>query len=284
MDIQQLRQSAKIKWLSYYEQNRSWMGKMRVWGTYDGVRRPLSGFILATVAILEPQFHEVISFILSLNNNPDEIVRALGLNFNPDDELSVVNLPDSLSKSELEREAVPLQAVTAEVSTGEIQRSNLPRLHQPVSAYRTNREEVVSSVAVAAFPTHRMMDSRQGKSGLLLAEKPVRSPLAITMDILHKTKAIPSRKFEDSRFSHVPIQFSLLLLQINCLTGVFFLRNCLKPTVLKNGQRKTSPKVKDIPHDVNLSPSHHVSSLGAWVDECCQGRGYDPETAVSIRL
>mgnify|MGYP001800222291 FL=1 len=84
MNIKQLRESLKIKWVKYYHQNRSWLEKMRIWGTYGGYRRPSSGFMLATLSVLEPKLDEIFPFILKLNNNPDEIIAALGLNFNPE--------------------------------------------------------------------------------------------------------------------------------------------------------------------------------------------------------
>lgn len=91
MDIQQLRQSLKMKWLNYYEQNRLWLVKMQIWHTYGDLRRPSSGYILATLSVLEPEFQETLPFILDLNQNPDEIISALGLHFNPDAELSALN-------------------------------------------------------------------------------------------------------------------------------------------------------------------------------------------------
>ncbi|MEO1376005.1 MAG: DUF5331 domain-containing protein [Cyanobacteria bacterium J06635_10] len=90
MNIQQLRESLKIKWVRYYHQNRSWLAKMRIWGTYDGYRRPSSGFILATLSVLEPKLDEIFPFILELNNNPDKIIAALGLNFNPEQQLYLI--------------------------------------------------------------------------------------------------------------------------------------------------------------------------------------------------
>lgn len=87
MDIQHLRHSAKVKWLLYYRQNRPWLVRLRIWGTYDGQRRPSSSFILAVLSNLEPQLTEMLPFIIDLSNNPDQIVAALGLNFNPDTEL-----------------------------------------------------------------------------------------------------------------------------------------------------------------------------------------------------
>jgi len=106
MNIQQLRQSLKQKWLIYYEQNISWLVKMRIWGTYDGLRRPLSGFILATLSVLEPQFDEILSFMLDLNNDPDKIVAALGLNFNPDQELRLIKSEHSIATSQVEIESL----------------------------------------------------------------------------------------------------------------------------------------------------------------------------------
>lgn len=98
MNIQQLRHSLKLKWVSYYSNNRSWLIKMRVWGSYDGLRRPSSGFILATVSVLEPQLEEIFPFILELNNDPDQIITALGLNFNPEEHLYLLESPDSVAE------------------------------------------------------------------------------------------------------------------------------------------------------------------------------------------
>ncbi|MBD2776368.1 DUF5331 domain-containing protein [Iningainema tapete] len=97
MEIQQLRQSVKLKWVSYYDQNRAWLVKMRIWGTYDDIRRPSSGFILATVSVLEPDINEIFPFILELNNNPDQIVAALGLNFNPEEHLHLIEPLDTVT-------------------------------------------------------------------------------------------------------------------------------------------------------------------------------------------
>lgn len=95
MNIQQIRQSLKLKWVNYYYKNRSWLVKVRVWGTYDGLRRPSSSFILATLFILEPQLEQLLPFLVELNNDPDEIVSALGLNFNPEEHLHLIHLDES---------------------------------------------------------------------------------------------------------------------------------------------------------------------------------------------
>lgn len=99
VDIQQLRQSLKVKWLLYYRRNRPWMTKLRIWGTYDGQRRPSSSFILATLVNLEPQLIQMFPFIVALSNHPDQIVAALGLNFNPEAEIRV--LTESVNNVEI---------------------------------------------------------------------------------------------------------------------------------------------------------------------------------------
>lgn len=107
MDIQELRQSLKMKWLSYYDQNRAWLVKMRVWSTYNGLRRPSSGFILATLSVLEPEFEQMLGFIMELNNDPDEIVVALGLNFNPDVELRLTKSSSNQEKQQTQSKPTP---------------------------------------------------------------------------------------------------------------------------------------------------------------------------------
>lgn len=86
MNIQQLRQSLKIQWLNYYRDNRDWLTRVGVWVTCEGERRPSSSFILATLSVLEPQLTQLLPLIVDLSSNPDRIVIALGLNFNPDEE------------------------------------------------------------------------------------------------------------------------------------------------------------------------------------------------------
>lgn len=91
MNIEQLRHSLKLKWLRYYQQNRSWLVKLQVWGTENGKRCPASSLILGTVSSLEPELTELLPLIVDLNSNPDQIVFALGLNFDPDEELKLMS-------------------------------------------------------------------------------------------------------------------------------------------------------------------------------------------------
>jgi Family of unknown function (DUF5331) len=84
VDTEHLRASLKTLWLDYYRSNRIWINRLGIWVTCDGDRRPSSSFILATLAILEPKLHDILPLIVDLSSNPDRIVLALGLNFNPD--------------------------------------------------------------------------------------------------------------------------------------------------------------------------------------------------------
>lgn len=87
VNTEQLRQSLKHQWLTYYRDNRPWLTRLGVWVDCAGKRRPSSGFILGVLSSLDPQLPQMLPLIVDLSNNPDRIVMALGLNFNPDEEL-----------------------------------------------------------------------------------------------------------------------------------------------------------------------------------------------------
>ena len=40
MNSKKLRQSLKLKWLTYYRDNRDWIDKLGIWITTNGQRRP----------------------------------------------------------------------------------------------------------------------------------------------------------------------------------------------------------------------------------------------------
>ena len=98
MDIQQLRRSLKDKWLDYYQTNRHWLSRLGVWVNCDGQRRPSSGFILATLTVVEPELTELLPLVVDLNGNPDRIIMALGLNFDPDQALDALTKDAELAE------------------------------------------------------------------------------------------------------------------------------------------------------------------------------------------
>lgn len=87
VNIEQLRHSLQEKWLTYYFENREWLVQLSIWVTCEGQYRPSASFILATLTALEPQLTRLMPLLAGLNSNPDRIVSALGLNFNPDDKV-----------------------------------------------------------------------------------------------------------------------------------------------------------------------------------------------------
>lgn len=90
MNTEELRQSAKEKWLNYYRENRTWIARLATWGNYKGQRRPSSSFILACLSVLEPELPKLLPIMVELSNDPDRLVSVLGLNFNPENELKLL--------------------------------------------------------------------------------------------------------------------------------------------------------------------------------------------------
>ena len=90
MNIEYLRKTLKAQWLNYYRENRSWLTRLGIWVSCDGKRRPSSSFILGTLATLEPQLLQILPLVVDLSSNPDRIILALGLNFNPDEEMEAI--------------------------------------------------------------------------------------------------------------------------------------------------------------------------------------------------
>jgi hypothetical protein len=134
VNIQQLRHTLKVKWLLYYRQNRPWLAKLRIWGTYEGKRRPSSSFILATLTNLEPQLIQMLPFIVELSNNPDQIMVALGLNFNPEEELKSLTKAESVVGTNANGNGLPLKSPVVETNSNG---NGLP-LASPVVETNTN--------------------------------------------------------------------------------------------------------------------------------------------------
>jgi hypothetical protein len=242
MNIQQLRQSLKIKWLSYYQQNHSWLAKMQIWGTYDGLRRPTSGYILATLSILEPQFPETLAFLNDLNNDPDQIVAALGLNFNPDQELELLKLEDF--------PIVADQPFVDETPDVEKPDSSPVREDQPMLLKFTpggeQRPKPLPPMVVTT-QTSRQSPVKTMVLGFVREPKPKRSLMSI--DITSQAKTLPSL--------------------------------AITPQISQTDVAEVSPKGKFVKlseklvfNQVHMSPSTHATSLASWVDEFCEGVGW----------
>ncbi|MDZ8110173.1 MAG: DUF5331 domain-containing protein [Nostoc sp. DedQUE12a] len=301
MNIQQLRQSLKQKWLSYYEENSSWLVKMRVWATYDGLRRPSSGFILATLSVLEPQFDEILNFILELSNNPDKIVTALGLNFNPDEELRLIKSATQVKSEPLqdklpyENKAIPLVLNT----TSNTLDSDLPRLEQSVTSFTDSTEVdltrqggtlVTVITKIPANTSVKALHSVKPDSGLFREDKPVKSPvdrfsstgtLTTVSQVNSKAKTMPSVALGTQVSSHSKPVRSLAITTEISSDGKPLRSLAITTEVPKNPQYVNTPP-QDVKTKVNLLLSTNARSVASWVDEFCQGTRCDREEDIFI--
>ncbi|MDF5707795.1 MAG: DUF5331 domain-containing protein [Nostoc sp. S4] len=296
MNIQELRQSLKHKWLSYYEQNISWLVKIRIWATYNGLRRPSSGFILATLSVLEPQFDEILTFMMDLSNNPDKIVAALGLNFNPDQELRLIKSENQVESESLEDESPDRQAVPLILNTTKIVsdspvktlHSDLPRLQQPVTSF-TDSTEIAPTpkpgtlVAVITKVTSnsslKALDSVQSDSGLLWEDKPLQLPLeqlasggtlTITSQVNSKAKTMPSVALATKSSNSRPVRSLAITTEIS--NNGKPVRSLAITTEVSKTTKHFNTPLQEIKSKVNVLPSTNARSVASWVDEFCQGK------------
>ncbi|WP_017299751.1 DUF5331 domain-containing protein [Nodosilinea nodulosa] len=104
MNSKQLRRSLKVKWLTYYRDNREWIDKLGIWVTSNGHRRPSSGFILGALATLEPDLTNLLPLVVDLSSNPDRIIAALGLDISPVKELAALEKAHKMLPSSAQAE------------------------------------------------------------------------------------------------------------------------------------------------------------------------------------
>ena len=310
MNIQQLRQSLKQKWLIYYKQNISWLVKMRIWATYDGLRRPLSGFILATLSVLEPQFDEILSFMVDLNNDPDKIVAALGLNFNPDEELRLIKSDHSIATSQVENElpdekysedkhlsSVETATKIAPNSLAKTLDYNLPRADRVVRSFtataevsRTREPEFIVANATKIAPDTPV---KTPSSGLLREYQLVRwhsgqlpsgASATMTSQVNSKAKTMPSAALatevkSNAPSNRIPVGASLAVTSEISSNGKP-VRSPLErlpsgaslaiTTEAKNNSKDPNIQPQEVKSKVNL-PTTNARSIASWVDEFCYG-------------
>ncbi len=239
MNIQQLRESLKIKWVKYYHQNRSWLAKMRIWGTYDGYRRPSSGFILATLSVLEPKLDEIFPFILELNNNPDEIIAALGLNFNPDKQLHLIKDLDEPA-NQVDRNVKRDKATSDTFNRDKIDGNNEPA-------------PSVSTITKLDFPLAQRITS---------ASESIEREFKTFSELIKENS--PQLISEETAIAQLESEQQILSL----------LTMCDEP---KEGKIVKSPEETE-----KVTTSKKKSNLASWIDEFCQGTGWDKEEAIFI--
>jgi hypothetical protein len=91
--FEEFKAGLKEKWLDYYEANRHWIERVVNKGfcsrnTSEG-RCPSHEFTLAVITALEPSLKELLPCFTELNSNPECLMKALGLDFNPERELAI---------------------------------------------------------------------------------------------------------------------------------------------------------------------------------------------------
>lgn len=275
MNIQQLRQSLKMKWLSYYEQNRPWLVKMRIWATYDGLRRPSSGFMLATLSVLEPEFDQILGFIMELNNNPDEIIRALGLNFNPDKELDLINKEDFIVADQFSSE--PLEEIQDKLQPVLLATENLAVTSESPTRVLNSEpflsDRTPTKIAVPSFTTNSVVRDRQPESSVAVATAVSRESAATTLLAEKPTDEIlPEQQIEPLA---QPTKVS-----VNEQTLQSLGLNIKRPS---NG-KSLKVQLPPIPKKVKLSHISNATTVSSWVDEFCQGADWNPEEAIFIHF
>ncbi len=282
MNTQQLRQSLKIKWINYYQTNRSWLVKMRVWGTYKGQRRPLSSFILATLSVLEPELTDMFPLILDLNNHPDEIIDALGLNFNPEQYSNTEKSETPTTINQPQREIETLVPFPVSTPPPDVVTSH--QVVNQVESQVENRGQLMPSVTI---PVHFVNNSINKTKPSATVPPPVVESQKKTV----KSTVIPENfsnhslsKQSHSSNNHSSKNHSSKNHSNHNLSG----HSHIAQSVLVSIEEQNEGQLLDIETDkvayeVNKSPIK-ASTIASWIDEFCQGSGWDKEEAVYIRF
>ncbi|MCP6757375.1 MAG: DUF5331 domain-containing protein [Fischerella sp. CENA71] len=301
MNIQQLRESLKLKWVKYYFQNRPWLVKMRIWGTYDGERRPSSGFILATLSVLEPELDEILPLLLELNNNPDCIVTALGLNFNPEEQLHFL---EDNNNDDVEVETIQEKRLS-ETSTN-IYIDSQPQV--AVSSNKLNPSQNGKQDIGSRVSTQEHNQKKSGSSLTVANKLEIRGTPVPAFAVMNRTnngKALPALAVIGKAESNSKSPPTPLLTVISKTENSGNSANNSKPVrsllISSNIKRESQPVLsaiatskadsktrlallppQDLIDNVNSAPTKQNYQLASWVDDFCQGARWDEDEATHI--
>ncbi|MCX7595743.1 MAG: DUF5331 domain-containing protein [Fischerella sp.] len=314
MNIQQLRESLKLKWVEYYYKNRPWLVKMRIWGTYDGQRRPSSGFILATLSVLEPQLDQILSLLSELNNNPDQIVAALGLNFNPEENLHLIeednqdnyaadadqnqtysHLNKILPEKQANGKANPIPQTALSSSSLHLSERHLKTDRVVVRRNTTNNKSLIGSKATTevenhsqSVPTIAVIHNSESKSKptpLLTLIKTAESngKSAPVLAVIHKPEnnskpILAPAAIPTTENNSKPVASLVFASKIE---GE---KQPLPPVIVASdvenqGRPATIPQT-NFKYPLNLAPANKACKLASWVDGFCQGTRWDKDEAI----
>ncbi|MBW4604993.1 MAG: DUF5331 domain-containing protein [Calothrix sp. FI2-JRJ7] len=274
MNIQELRQSLKQKWLYYYQENCHWLEKMQIWAVFDGERRPLSSFVLATVSILEPNLVDILPLLVDLNTNPDDMIAALGLNFNPENELKKLNNDnDNLSGTQV------IEETSYKHPRNKCDSRDVKDLSPNPSPTRRGEQEQYKD-------TH---PSLRGKGvGGLGSKDDVKNQNLKSEQIIHITPnnslqhqmVLGAIEYTASKNNNI-----LLAVKTSCQNEIKSLQPValLTQTSIQNKAAsknyKLGPEIQD---KVNQLSTINRRKLANWIDEFCQGRDWDKDESTFI--
>ena len=132
---EQFKAELKNKWLDYYQANRSWLQHCmnEDSGWYDSVdyneeelesfevdedyepRRPECYFILGVMSVLEPSVRSLLAFAASLTTDSEKLVKALGLDFDPELEFKKRSQQQQTSNQTTETDSQYLDRVREDI-------------------------------------------------------------------------------------------------------------------------------------------------------------------------
>jgi hypothetical protein len=247
MNIKHLRESLKIKWVKYYHQNRSWLEKMRIWGTYDGYRRPSSGFMLATLSVLEPKLDEIFPFILELNNNPDEIIAALGLNFNPDEQLHLIKNVDECISNDKVNHNIAQEKVISDTFRAE----------------KTDDTKIKESTLLDSTAITKIEHLPFAQE--IASSESIEKEFQVFSELIQENP--PQHFAEKSMIAQLESEDEVLSLLTMCSD---------------EEQEIVEDSIEEETEEVKKASKKKVSNLASWIDEFCQGTGWDREEAIFI--
>lgn len=230
--------------------------------------------------------------MLDLNNDPDKIVTALGLNFNPDQELHLIKSEDSIAISQVESESPDEKhfedkhlssAVTASKialhSLAKTLDSNLSRADQLAPSFtvttevvRTHKPELVVAFATKIAPDTPV---KTPASSLIREYQPIGSHSALTMssEMNSKVKTMPSVALATEVKSNAPsVRMpvgALLAITTEINTDGKPVRSLAITTDVKSNSRKPNIQPQEVKSKV--IPTTNARSLASWVDEFCYG-------------
>ncbi|NJL61460.1 MAG: DUF5331 domain-containing protein [Methylacidiphilales bacterium] len=244
MKIQELCQSLKLEWLRYYKNNRHWLEKMEIWATFEGERRPLSSFVLATVTVLEPSLIDILPLLADLNSDPDALITALGLNFSPEKYLHLVEIEDS--------------QLLDKVNDDEIN-SDFEYVETTNNTYLSRNLETCSQLENSKLVNQKLISPK------LVNTKP-KIQVAVAKSYLNRGKT-------KSTFTTSVIPMT----DGTTVTPIVAFATTIK------GKGSIVKIIHDkVPSEINQSPVLHPRNLANWIDDFCQGRGWDKDEATFI--